>query len=306
MATGTYGVNRGADVTPNDVEIFVHYTPSRNVVGEPTLTKLNPVEVLIPLDNPNKTDSGIASGDLEIFGGMYTLKLPVQDFSEKGIYTIMIKPIEIRLRIEDCGVLSAYPDVKGLVFDLARVPADFIERFENSGLVGYRIEYLTPTKTGKVSNFFRIITSNNRAEAVNQNLTNSSQKAIRYRYNDNANFTFCTVSPSSAGNTTPNILPFIGEPLQEVIITNTFFNPLMVEIEMVEHDIETLAYSLYGNQTKSLEDGIYTIYNFENEIYKQFNLFEIKDRFNGKPLFEVKEERDVIDFTKGFDDIANV
>jgi hypothetical protein len=55
-----------------------------------------------------------------------------------------------------------------------------------------------------------------------------------------------------------------------------------------------------------LEDGIYTIYNFDNEIYKQFNLFEIKDRFTGKPLFEVREERDNIDFSKGFDDIANV
>jgi hypothetical protein len=64
---------------------------------------------------------------------------------------------------------------------------------------------------------------------------------------------------------------------------------------------------LFGNQTKSLEDGIYTIYNFNNDIYKQFSLFEIKDRFDGKPLFEVKENRfNNIDFTKGFNDIANV
>jgi hypothetical protein len=80
----------------------------------------------------------------------------------------------------------------------------------------------------------------------------------------------------------------------------------MIEIEMVEHDIETLAYGLFANQTKSLEDGIYTIYNFENQIYKQYNLFEIKDQFSGKPLFEVREERDNIDFTKTFDNIANV
>jgi hypothetical protein len=306
MATGTYGILRGADVTPSDVEIFVHYTPSRDVIGNEQLFKLDPNEVLSPIDNPNKADSNISSETLEVFGGMYTLKLPVANFGAKGIYTVMIKPVEIRIPIEDCGVLSAYPDIKGLVFDLASVPSQFRNRFENNGLVGYRIEYIATDGSGKLPNFFRIITANNRAEAVNQNLTNSSQKAIRYSYNDNSNFTFCTVSPSSAGNTTPNVLPVIGQPQQEVIITNTFFNPLMLEIEMVEHDIETLAYALHGNQTKSLEDGIYTIYNFENEIYKQFNLYEVKDRFTGKPLFEVREEREIIDFSKGFDDVTNV
>lgn len=302
MATGTYGVVRGADVLPSDVEIFVHFTPSRDVVGDTTITKLNPNEVLIPINNPNSVTSG-----LEVFGGMYTLKLPVATFGAKGIYTVMIKPVEIRTTITDCGVLSAYPDVKGLIFDLAEIQGstpEFVSRFENGGLTGYRIEYINTDVTSKISNFFRIITSNNRAEAVTQNLTNSNQKANRYRYNDNANLTFCTVTPSSAGNTTPNVLPFIGQQGQQVIITNTFFNPLMLEIEMVEHDIETLAYSLYGNQTKSLEDGIYTIYNFNNEIYKQYNLYEIKDRFTGKPLFEVKEERETIDFDKDFNDIA--
>ena len=91
---------------------------------------------------------------------------------------------------------------------------------------------------------------------------------------------FCTVSPSSASNVKPNVLPFIGQPNQEVIITNTFFNPQMVEIEMVEHDIETLAFGIFGEQTKALEDGIYTIYNFDREIYKQYNLFYDKTRIS--------------------------
>jgi hypothetical protein len=80
----------------------------------------------------------------------------------------------------------------------------------------------------------------------------------------------------------------------------------MVEIEMVEHDIETLAYGIFGNQSKSLEDGIYTIYNFNDNIYKQYNLFEIKDKFTGKPLFEVREERTNIDFGKNFTNIITV
>lgn len=298
MATGTYGTIRPADVALTDMEVFLHFTPSRNTVGDTVLTKLNPTEILNTLNNPN----GVVG---EIFGGMYNLSLPTSIFGEKGIYTLMIKPIEIRTRIVDCGVLSAFPNIKGLVFDLNEVDDEFIGKFQNDGLIGYRVEYLNGDGT-KINNFFRIITSNNKAEPVNQNLTNTSQKAIRYRFNDNSSLSFATVSPNSASNVKPNVLPFIGEPNQDVIITNTFFNPIMIEIDMVEHDIETLAIGLFGNQSKSLEDGIYTIYNFENEIYKQYNLFEIKDQFTGKPLYEVREERTNIDFNKGFDDVANI
>jgi hypothetical protein len=303
MASGTYGIVRPADILPNDVEIFYSYSPTRDTQGT-ALQKLNASEVLIPTSNPNGT--GI---DFEIFGGLYTLKLPVTTFGIKGYYTIMIKPIEIRTTIVDVGVLSAYPDIKGLVFDLSTVPADFLPKFENDGLVGYRIEYLNSTPVNnnlKVNNFFRVITSNNRCEPVNQNLTDTSQKAIRYRFNDNSTLTFCTLSPASASNVKPNALPFIGQPNQNVIITNTFFNPIMIEVEMVEHDIETLAFALFGNQSKSLEDGIYTIYNFTNQIYKQYNLYEVKDQFTGKPLFEVREQRNNIDFSKNFNNIRQV
>jgi hypothetical protein len=303
MATGTYGIVRPADVLPEDVEIFYHYSPTRETQTTTELLKLNPNEVLIPINNPNNTSDGF-----EIFGGLYTLKLPVSDFGAKGYYTVIIKPVEIRTTIVDVGVLSAFPDIKGLVFDLSTIPAQFLPKFENNGLVGYRIEYLNPNQAGdnKINNFFRVITSNNRTEPVNQNLSDTNQKAIRYRFNDNSTLTFCTVSPASASNVKPNVLPFIGEPNQNVIITNTFFNPVMIEIEMVEHDIETLAFALFGNQSKSLEDGIYTIYNFTNQIYKQYNLYEVKDQFTGKPLFEVREERNNIDFSKNFNNITEV
>jgi hypothetical protein len=305
MATGTYGIVRPADILPTDVEIFYSYSPNRDSLGDNTLIPLDPNLVLIPTNNPNNTEPNL----FEIFGGLYTLKLPVNNFGVKGFYTIVIKPIEIRTKIVDVGVLSAYPDIKGLVFDLSSIDSKFLPKFENNGLVGYRIEYLNPDATGdnvKVNNFFRIITSNNRAEPVNQNLSDSNQKAIRYRFNDNSTLTFSTVSPASASNVKPNTLPYIGQPNQSVIITNTFFNPVMIEVEMVEHDIETIAFALFGNQSKSLEDGIYTIYNFSNQIYKQYNLYEIKDQFTGKPLFEVREERNNIDFSKNFNNITQV
>lgn len=307
MATGTYGIVRPADINPDDVEIFYHFTPSRDKVGNANLIKLDPNAVLIKIDNPNKSQSNVT--DFEVFGGMYTLKLPVANFGVKGFYTIIIKPIEIRTTIVDVGVLSSLSDVKGLIFDISSLPPNFAGKFENDGLVGYRIEYLNTTSTindAKINNFFRVITSNNRAEPVNQNLTNTNQKAIRYRFNDNSTLTFCTVSPASASNVKPNALPFIGQPSQEVIITNTFFNPVMIEVEIVQHDVETLAFALFGNQTKSLEDGIYTIYNFNNDIYKQFNLYEIKDKFTGVPLFEIREQRNVIDFSKTFNNITTI
>ncbi len=60
-----------------------------------------------------------------------------------------------------------------------------------------------------------------------------------------------------------------------------------------------------GNQTKSLEDGIYTIYNFGNQIYRQYNLYEIRDEFNDL-LYEVRQDRDDnIDFSKNFNNITN-
>ena len=225
----------------------------------------------------------------------------------KGYYNVIIRPKQIRTTIQDCAVLIDNQDVKGIVFDINNIDTDLQNRFENGNLVGYRVEYLkeeTGTGQDKIQNLFRIITSNNRALPISQNQGNSNASQA-YTFNDNSTNVFCTVSPSSAPSIKPNATPFIGNPQQGVIITNTFFDPIMLEIEMVEFDDETLAYALFSNQTKSLEDGIYTIYNFGNQIYRQYNLFEVKDQFTGKPLYEVREQKFDIDPTKDFDDITN-
>jgi hypothetical protein len=112
------------------------------------------------------------------------------------------------------------------------------------------------------------------------------------------------LSPSSSPSNKPNATPFIGQPDQDIIISNTFFNPITMEIEMVEHDISTLAIALFGNQTKSLNDGIYTLYDSQNNIYKQYNLFEIRDQYN-ELLYEVRQDRNNnIDFSKNFANIT--
>ena len=300
MATGNYGTIRPADVSPEDVQIVLVYTESRDDTQNFNLTTLNSQDVLRPYFNNNAT----GGNTVEILGGLYNLKLPADQFNKLGLYTLMIRPAEIRTVITDCGVLSSLPNVKGIVVDFNNVPNEYRNKFVNQGLVGFRVEYLNPDGT-KIPNFFRIITSSFYCEPVVQNLTNTIQKSIRYRYVEGStNLLFCTVSPSSSPTNKPSSTPFIGQPNQSIIISNTYFNPISVEIEIVDQDISTLAFALYGNQTKSIEDGIYTIYDSNNNIYKQYNLYEIKDQFNTL-LYEVRQDRNEnIDFSKAFNNIT--
>jgi hypothetical protein len=191
-----------------------------------------------------------------------------------------------------------------LVINLDNVPSDARNKFVAQGLIGFRIEYLNDNNS-KIPNFFRIVTSNFFCEPVLQNLTNTAQKAIRYRYVDGeTNLMFLTLSPSSSPTNKPNATHFIGQPNQNIILTNTFFNPITIDIELVDQDISTLAIALYGNQTKSIDDGIYTMYDSSNNIYKQYNLYEIRNEFNSL-LYEVRQDRgDDIDFSKNFSTIT--
>ena len=75
---------------------------------------------------------------------------------------------------------------------------------------------------------------------------------------------------------------------------------------MTEHDEDTLAIGLFGNQIRSIEDGKLTYYTPDNEIYKQFNLYDIRNKFTDDVLYEVREEITDIDTTKKFNIITNV
>jgi hypothetical protein len=301
MALGTYGITRPADMSPEDVEIIMHYTESRDVTDNYVMKNLDASTILTPYFHNSNTNGNTN----ELLGGLYNLRLPANEFNKTGIYTLYIRPAEIRTTILDCGVLSALPNVKGIIVDLNDVDPQFRNKFVNQGLVGYRVEYLNNDGT-KIPNFYRIVTSSFYCEPVTTNLTNSSQKTIRYRYVDSgSDLLFCTLSPSSAPSNKPSATPYIGQPDQNIIITNTYFNPITIDIQMAEHDIDTLAIALYGNQTKSIEDGIYTLYDPSNNIYKQYNLFEIRDEFNNL-LFEVRQDRgDNIDFSKNFNSVVN-
>ena len=269
------------------------------------LTKLSSENILTPIFHNSDTTTVTAAQNRELLGGLYNLKLSASDFSDLGIYTLHIRPKQIRTSITDCGILASLPSVRGIIIDLSKVPSTDRGKFTPQGLVGYRIEYLNNDGT-KIPNFYRVVTSSFYCTSVVSNLTSSTQKAIRYQYsNSTTNLVFLTVTPSSAPTSRPNVVPFIGNPGQNILLTNTFFNPTTIEVEMVEHDSSTLAHALYGNQSKAVSNGIYTIYdnNNDNAIYKQYNLYEIKDEFN-ETLYEVREEKLDIDETLNFDDIT--
>jgi hypothetical protein len=304
MSIGAYGLIRPADISPADVEIYYHYVPDRVFTSQVTLKRLNAQDILTPVYHNSDTTDDVNAPDVEILGGLYNLKLNSGDFSELGIYTLHIRPKQIRTTISDCGILASLPSVRGLIIDLSNIDEQDRNKFTPQGLVGYRIEYVNPENNKKVPNFYRIVTSSFYCTPIVSNLTNTTQKAIRYQYTEQpTNLMFLTVTPSSAPSSKPNTVPFIGQPSQKIILTNTFMNPTTLEIDMVEHDASTLANALYGNQTKAVAQGIYSIYDKDNNIYKQYNLYEIKDDLNDT-LYEVRETRTDIDQTLNFDTIT--
>lgn len=289
----TYGIVKPSLVDiENDVEIWYHYRPSRSS-EDPDFQNFrqytNVSSILkqstITLDNTTAIDNTLL--------GMYQLNLPVATFGRKGIYTIYIKPKEYIYTIMDIGTLSAYPDVRGIILDLNELKGSGEDtRFNTDNLVGYRVDYFTPSseRVGgyQREQYYRIITSNNKCAVMSQNPTTTNTNANGYRFTDSGSLAFITVTPSSGPDFKGNAKPFIGSPNQRIAISNTNFDPVMLEVEMVEHDIETLSIMQEGNVVRNLDNGRVSYYNFNNEIYKQFEFFTAKDNYTSKNVAEVK------------------
>jgi hypothetical protein len=104
MSVGSYGNIRPADVSPADVEILYHYVANRTANAPVTFTKLTATSILTPVFH--NADTG-GTPDTELLGGMYNLKLDSSVFTELGIYTLYLRPKQIRTKIADCGVLAS-------------------------------------------------------------------------------------------------------------------------------------------------------------------------------------------------------
>jgi hypothetical protein len=296
MATGTYGNLRAADISVADLDMFYTYSPTREDNSNETI-RLDPNTLLTPLLLP--TDEQVDVDNL--LGGLYNLTLPATVFNELGIYTIFLRAKQIDTIITDCGVLSALPTVKGIVLDINQLP---VELTTNGALDGYRIEYINTDGT-KLRNTVRYVVTSNKAIPVTENIGNTSQTAVRYRFDDSGSLLFLQVTPASASNVKPNVSPFIGVPNQKILLYNTNVNPLAVEVEMVENTIDTVVNYVGGEQIKDVKKGILTNYDDERNIIDQHDLFEIDDDISDEALYEVKQKREVIDNSQDFDNIVD-
>lgn len=290
MATGNVGIIRPSTVEPKDVQIFYNFVPNRET---------EPPQQMNELDATNLLTHNTMNG---LIGGIYNLQLPSETFNELGIYNIYIRPRQIRTTITDCSTLAQLPEEKGLILDTTNPEFENdLEKLTNNGLVGFRIEYIEDSSLR--NNYFTVVTSANRVEPVSQNIGNTAQNAQTYRIAHDGNLLFLTVSPSTSSKVRPNQKPFIGSVGQEIILSNTYFDPIMLEVELTKYDINTVALGIFGEVTKSIEDGVVTYYDENRNIYEQDILYEIKDEFDNT-LYEVKQNNQNIDTDKSWDNIT--
>ena len=286
MSSGVFGTVRPANIVPSrDAEIFYYYTPSRGetVKGFNGYKKIDAGECLVRVNENNSNNS--------VINGLFQLRLPVDIFNKKGVYSVYIRPKECVTKIVDVSVLAAYPDVKGIVLNTKDSALNGLD----TNLVGYRVEFSDGTT--------RLIKSCNRCEPVIVNTGDGYPKSTRYNLTDSSSdYVFCTVSPSSSPTFRPNAKPYIGEPGVEVRIINTFFTPQLYTIEMVTHDADTISYMLEGDQTNDRDNAIITTYNDKNEIYHQADYYVLKDKL-GNPLYNVRKQRKNIDTNQNYDNI---
>ncbi len=276
---GVYGTIRPATVNPQtDIDIFYYYCPTRGTIDENFSDGFKKLDsnCLVPATTMD-SNAGLIN-----IGGLYSLKLPLDIFNSKGFYTIYIKPREIELNIVDVSILENYsnPVVEGIVIN-----SDDVDN--NSNLEGYRVEYYDNDEL--VDGMIRLITSSNNCVPVKVTVGDSYARSTRYKLTNASEdkLIFCTLTPSTSSSYKPNVSPSIGTVGQKIHIINTKFNPVMIEIEMVDHDADTISTMLEGDQIRDLDHGLLTTYDANKQIYKQHEIYTLKSA-TGKPLYDVK------------------
>jgi hypothetical protein len=294
MALGITGIIRPSTVDLNDIEVLYSFTPDR--ITEPT--------DFISLDvNQVLSKRYISNLSNQVLQGMYTLKLPADVFNTVGYYTLIIRPKQISLPILDCGVLSQLPDQKGIILDTNTPELQELgEKLNPGGLSGFRIEYLNSSDGSIVPNLFSTVAYSNRCEAISQPSNSSTQKSVVYRFNDSGSLMFLSVTPSSSPSVKPNEFPYIGVAGQQIIMSNSYFDHQIIDIELTEYDLRKIALLVNGERTLNVETGIENIYDEDRNILVQSTLYDIKDE-TANPLYKVKTNNTEIDTTETWDSI---
>lgn len=284
MAVGIYGSQTTASVDFNDVDIFYAYSPNRETLGDTQF---------VPLFNSitNNEFRKITGAD-----GAYKLRLPASVFNKLGFYLVLIKPKSFETTIADCSYVVTSTDQelqiskKGIVIPKLQ--------FQSTGsLVGYKMEYFDDNGV-KIKNFHRIITSSDLV-SLSSNSNSSNPSATSYFLDNNGTQLFLTLTPDEVSLITNEQKPDLGKGGQKILVSNTFFNPLLMEVEMVDQNIKTLSYGIFGNAVRDFSNGVFSIFDENNNLYKQYNLLTRKSQFNNANL-DVKEERTNINLNQNF------
>ena len=292
MANGVYGQTIPSQITSSDVDIFYSYSESRSSDStELTVFKRLPSTLL------RTQTRQLEEGSDSVLEGMYKINLPLNEFNKKGFYTVYIKPREIKAKIKLVSQLSEFPDVTGIVIDSNDMTDSSNKTLllTNNSLVGYRVVYF---KSGSRMDYCRIITSNNKSEPIIKQLS-GNKRVTAYRYNNSSELVFVTLTPSMSTSFAPTVQPYIGENNQDILLINTKFSPIMLDIELTEHDVETLTTMLEGSQVFNQDNGLVTTFNKNGEIYHQSQNFIVKNDYTGEPIKKVKQNMvNKIDFSE--------
>jgi len=296
MALGVTGIIRPSTVDINDIEVLYSYTSDR----------ISPPSDFLGLDAAQVLSKRFVTST-QVLQGMYTLKLPADIFSRVGFYTLLIRPKQITTTILDCGVLSQLPDQKGIILNTNNPEIQELgEKLNPGGFCGFRIEYLNSTDGSIIPNLFSTVAYSNRCEAISQPSNSSTQKSVVYRFNDTGSLMFLSVTPASSPSIKPNAFPYIGVAGQQIIMSNTYFDPQVIDIELTEYDLKKIALLVNGERTLNVETGIENIYDDNRNILVQSTLYDVKDEFQN-PLYKVKQNNTDINTSETWDTInANI
>ena len=288
MSIGIFGTKKLADVTIDDVDILYAFNASKEVIGDTAFQPLFP---------------SITDADLKkMLGadGVYKLRLPADKFNQLGFYTVLIKPKTIETVIQDCSyvVSSDNNDVKltkkGIV-----IPAAQFQK--TSSIIGYQIEYFDKNDV-KIKNLHRIVTSSDLV-SISTNNNTINQGASAYVIDPNGTNLFLTVTPDEPSIISSSSSVDIGQKGQRILVSNTYFDPITIEVEMTDMTIKTLGYGIFGNSTRDLEKSILSYFDDQNRIYRQYNLYTTKKKFSDGNI-DIREQRSIINLNQDFASVS--
>ncbi len=290
MAIGIHGTKKLADISVDDVDILYAYSPNRESIGDSEMRPL--------YNNITNVDFKKLIGT----DGLYKLRLPASIFNQLGFYTIQIKPKTFETTILDCSYVVT-SDKNAIQISKKGIVIPTLQFLRTSSLIGYQIEYLDKNDV-KIKNLSRIITSSDLV-SISPNNNSITQGSVTYVLDPSGNNLFLTVTPDEGSLISKNQTVDIGIKGQKILLSNTYFDPVTIEVEMVEHTVDTLAIALYGNSTRDLETGILTYFDKSDRIYRQYNLFTQKKLFTNGNI-DVRQERTVINTNQSLNDTLNV